>query len=245
MNRIAKILSAVVSVTVALSIAIVMLTSALAATTATLSLNLASETEKEVVIEVKLEKGAFAAIDFGVEFDNARIKSCKAITANLPGGFAMTNPETGLVSGAATADLSTEGTVIATYTFEKVEGVNVDKADFSLAVSNCMNAAQEVVDAKVVNNIPVYVAPTEPSEEPTEPSEEPTEPSEEPTEPSEEPTEPSEEPTDAPTEAPTEKPADGDVVNPDTGDSVTATAAIFSLLAVSGAAIVALRKKED
>ena len=39
--------------------------------------------------------------------------------------------------------------------------------------------------------------------------------------------------------------ADGEVVNPDTGDSVTASAAIISLLAVSGAAIVALRKKED
>lgn len=35
------------------------------------------------------------------------------------------------------------------------------------------------------------------------------------------------------------------VTNPNTGDSVTATAAIISLLAVSGAAVVALRKKED
>ncbi|MBQ7549083.1 MAG: LPXTG cell wall anchor domain-containing protein [Clostridia bacterium] len=39
--------------------------------------------------------------------------------------------------------------------------------------------------------------------------------------------------------------AESDISNPATGDSLTATAAVISLLAVSGAAVVALRKKED
>ncbi len=37
----------------------------------------------------------------------------------------------------------------------------------------------------------------------------------------------------------------GDVVNPKTGDRLTATSAVVALLAISGAAVVALRKKED
>ena len=36
-----------------------------------------------------------------------------------------------------------------------------------------------------------------------------------------------------------------DVVNPETGDRLTASAAVVALLAISGAAVVALRKKED
>ena len=242
MNKFAKIMSTVISVTLALSIAIVMLTSALAAVGAKFSINLASETDSQVVIEVKLESGSFQNIDFGVTGNPAKVKACTKIVPNMTialEGAQASNTATGLFGCAIDAGFAEEGGVIATYTFEKVAGTNISKDDFELNVTNCS------AEFEVVNNIPVYVEPTEPSEEPTEPSEEPTEPSEEPTEPSEEPTEPSEEPTDAPTEAPTEKPVDGEVVNPDTGDSVTATAAIFSLLAVSGAAIVALRKKED
>ncbi len=278
MNRFAKILSTVISVTLALSIAIVMLTSALAAVGAKFSINLASETDTQVVIEVKLESGSFEALDFGITANSAKIKKCTKIDFDLDivinGGVQANNPDTGLFGCAIDAGYDKVGGVVATYTFEKVAGANISKDDFAMNVTNCS------AEFEVVNNIPVYVEPTEPSEEPTEPSEEPTEPSEEPSEPSEEPsdpseeptepseeptepseepsepseepsapseepTEPSEEPTDAPTEAPTEKPVDGEVVNPDTGDSVTATAAIFSLLAVSGAAIVALRKKED
>ena len=52
---------------------------------------------------------------------------------------------------------------------------------------------------------------------------------------------------DAATTAPATTAADsnGDVVNPETGDRLTASAAVVALLAVSGAAVVALRKKED
>ena len=39
--------------------------------------------------------------------------------------------------------------------------------------------------------------------------------------------------------------SNGDVVNPETGDRLTASAAVVALLAISGAAVVALRKKED
>ena len=268
MNKFAKIMSAVISVTVALSIAIVMLTSALAAVGAKFSMNLVEETESKVVIAVKLESGSFAALDFGITANSAKIAKCSKIDINvdiaLAGGVQASNPETGLYGCAIDPAFETEGAVIATYTFDKVAGAEITKDDFALEVSNCST------DFEVVNNIPVAVAPTEASteesteasteesteasteestEESTEAStEESTEAStEESTEAStEESTEAStEEATEAPTEAPTQKPVDGEVVNPDTGDSVTATAAIFSLLAVSGAAIVALRKKED
>ena len=65
MNKFAKILSTVISVTLALSIAIVMLTSALAAVGAKFSMNLVEETDSKVVVAVKLESGWFAALDFG------------------------------------------------------------------------------------------------------------------------------------------------------------------------------------
>ena len=244
MNKFAKILSTVISVTLALSIAIVMLTSALAAVGAKFSMNLVEETDSKVVVAVKLESGSFAALDFGIAANSAKIKKCEKIDINvdiaLAGGVQAQNPATGLYGCAVDPAYDTVGGVIATYTFEKVAGTNISKEDFEMNVTNCSE------DFEVVNNIPVYVAPTEPTtESTTEPTTEST--TESTTEPTtEESTEAStEESTEAPTEAPTEKPVDGEVVNPDTGDSVTATAAIFSLLAVSGAAIVALRKKED
>ena len=246
MNKIAKILSAVISVTVALTIAVVMLTSAFAAAAPTLSLNVVSETADQVVLEVKLESGKFASIDFGVEYDSAKIAKCSKMTgcmdiaiAGATGDAASQafNEATCLYSGAIASGYDKEGGVIATYTFDKKAAADISKDDFTLVVSNCTDTDNKSITASVVNKLPAAVITTEPTTEPT-------------TESTTEVIVPStgdadESTTEAPTEAPTEKPVDGEVVNPDTGDSVTATAAVFSLLAVSGAAIVALRKKED
>lgn len=315
MNKIAKILSAVISVTVALTIAVVMLTSAFAAAAPTLSLNVVSETADTVVLEVKLESGKFASIDFGVEYDSAKIAKCSKMTgcmdiaiAGATGGDASQafNEATCLYSGAIASGYDKEGGVIATYTFDKKAAADISKDDFTLVVSNCTDTDNKSITASVVNKLPAAVVTTvsttqSTTQKPTEtttqtttqkpvetttqtttqkPVETTTETTvetttettvetttetaveittgvviERPTQgaSSDEMTEVTvpttgdadESTTEAPTEAPTEKPVDGEVVNPDTGDSVTATAAVFSLLAVSGAAIVALRKKED
>ena len=51
--------------------------------------------------------------------------------------------------------------------------------------------------------------------------------------------------TTAPAADTTTSASSSDVVNPETGDRLTASAAVVALLAISGAAVVALRKKED
>ena len=51
--------------------------------------------------------------------------------------------------------------------------------------------------------------------------------------------------TTAPATDTTTAASSSDVVNPETGDRLTASAAVVALLAISGAAVVALRKKED
>ena len=51
--------------------------------------------------------------------------------------------------------------------------------------------------------------------------------------------------TTAPAADTTTAASSSDVVNPETGDRLTASAAVVALLAISGAAVVSLRKKED
>ena len=321
MNKVAKILSAVISVTVALSMALVMLTSALAAQTTTFALNVVSENDDQIVVSVDLVDGGFQAIGFAFEVNSEKISGSSAATAaTAPSLMLFAEASTLSVSGAYLDASDPEKLyeikgAVATFTFDKVDGAEIGPDDITVVFDVCGTVADKF-EVVINNNIPEIEEPSEPSEEPSEPSEEPSEPSEEPSEPSEEPSEPSEEPsepseepsepseepsepseepsepseepsepseepsepseepsepseepsepseepsepseepsepsedkTDAPAEDKTDAPvADGDVVNPDTGDSVTASAAIISLLAVSGAAIVALRKKED
>ena len=260
MNKFAKILSAVIAVVMALS----MITLAFAANDAAVSLNLVEDKAGEVVLSVKLDKGeAIGALEVMVTAKGANIGACTAIKMNKdPFDTTASNTANGMIA-VATAEGVGAGTDVATYTFAKIADEAVSVEDFDIAVKNCASAGEglDKLECAAVNKLPEKVTEpsteaTEPSTEATEPSTEATEPSTEATEPSTEATEPStEDKTDAPatddkTDAPaaddkTEAPSTGDVVNPDTGDSATATAAIVSLLAVSGAALVALRKKED
>ncbi|MBQ7043094.1 MAG: LPXTG cell wall anchor domain-containing protein [Clostridia bacterium] len=299
MNKVAKILSAVISVTVALSMALVMLTSALAAQTTTFALNVVSENDDQIVVSVDLVDGGFQSIDFEVKYNAEKIEKCSSAVASTDAFTLFVNAATCKASGMYLDKVDYDKLfdvkgAVATFTFDKVDGAEIGPDDITVEFEVCGTVADQF-EVVINNNIPEIEVPSEPSEEPSEPSEEPSEPSEEPSEPSEEPSEPSEEPsepseepsepseepsepseepsepsedpsepsedpsepseepskpsedkTDAPAEDKTDAPvADGDVVNPDTGDSVTASAAIISLLAVSGAAIVALRKKED
>ncbi len=153
-----------------------------------LSLNLSKETATEVVLTVKLDSGSIGAIDFGIKFNKEKIKSCTSIVGSLPGGQMMTNNKTCLVAGATTVALGTAGTVLATYTFEKVSGKWITKNDFTLSISNCADGNANSVANRVTNNLPavaqepVTEPPTKPKTEPTkEPSTEPkTEPTTEP-----------------------------------------------------------------
>ena len=194
MKKIVKPLAAVFAAVMVFS----MMSFAFAAVGAKFSINLASETDSQVIIEVKLESGSFQNIDFGVTSNPAKIKACTKITPNMTialEGAQASNTATGLFGCSIDAGFAEEGGVIATYTFEKVAGTNISKDDFELNVTNCS------AEFEVVNNIPVYVEPS--TEETTEPSTEP--PTEEPTEP--EYTEPStEESTEASTNPTSGKP---------------------------------------
>ncbi len=138
------------------------------------SLNYADETATQVVLEVKLESGSFGAVDFGVTYNSAKVKKCTRIAVStdiaLAGGVQQGYAQTGLYSAAIEPAYDKAGSVIATYTFEKVPGKYVTKDDFALKVSNCDDANGNKADYSVVNNLPTVPAnETKPPEKPAEP----------------------------------------------------------------------------
>ena len=66
MNKIAKILSAVLSVTLVIGVTVAMLVSAFAASAPKFSVNVVSESKDEVKVAFTLVDGSFTAIDFRV-----------------------------------------------------------------------------------------------------------------------------------------------------------------------------------
>ncbi|MEE0980140.1 MAG: bacterial Ig-like domain-containing protein [Acutalibacteraceae bacterium] len=135
-----------------------------AAEKVTFSLNLADETSTQVVLTVKLDSGSFGAVDFGVTYNAAKVKKCTKIVGNtdiaLEGAQQYYAP-TGLYSAAIEPVYGKAGSVLATYTFEKVSGKNITKDDFALKVSNCDDANGEKASVTVRNNIPTE-KPAEP-----------------------------------------------------------------------------------
>ena len=348
MNKIAKILSVVLSAVLALSVSIVMLVSAFAAATPVLSLNVIEDNDDSVVVVVKLDKGDFNAIDLQVKAASDKIGSCisayetdefmdymKDIKREGGQGSSACFAQTGKLSAALTIAYGEENGSIIEYTFDKNSADKVTNEDLSLVVTSCKNSDGEVT-AQTVNNLPAAAVETtteevqttdetttttavteqttvttteasEPEEDTTVTTTEASEPEEDTTvttteaaQPEEDTTvttteaEQTEENTEVPEEATTAEaetnedvqPADdaetettttttaaaaaevttsastgtdnnatsgdsavittdGDSVNPNTGDAFTTTAACASLLAISAAAVVALRKKED
>ena len=256
MNKIAKILSVVLSVSLVIGVTVAMLVSAFAANAPKFSVDLVKESATEVSVSLSL-------VDEGFQNFDAQITAAEGLTltaiekseafgnfiVNSSGALASQNLTTGKIS-LATVDAYKVKGAIFTFTFTKSADKDVTKDDISVTFFTCSNSNGEEITATVVNNLP-EPATEAPTEKPTEaPTEKPTE------APTEKPTEaPTEKPTEAPTEAPattvpaaettTAASSTGDTVNPETGDRLTATAAVVSLLAISGAAVVALRKKED
>ena len=278
MNKMAKIISVVLSVALVIGVTVAMLVSAFAASTPKFSLNLVEETKSTVTISINLESGSFNNVDFQVNakdwnsgnkttgltlteinFGQA-YKDFQQTTGSSDPIMPMTNISNGKVSVISIRAYDEVGAMFL-FTFSKASDKDVSPSDFF------------VDGVEAVNKIPAPVVPTKPTTEPTKPTTEPTKPTTEPTKPTTEPTEPSTDPTeptskvddvttttkaaDDTTKADdvvTTAPADDTttaagstdtVANPETGDRLTATAAVVSLLAISGAAVVALRKKED
>ncbi len=169
-----------------------------AAEKVTFSLNLADETSTQVVLTVKLDSGSFGAVDFGVTYNAAKVKKCTKITGNtdiaLAGGVQQFYAPTGLGSIAIEPAYGAAGSVLATYTFEKVSGKDITKDDFALKVSNCDDANGAKASVTVRNTLPTE-QPTQKPTEPTKPTEKPTEPTK-PTQKPTEPTKPTQKPTD-------------------------------------------------
>lgn len=179
----------------------------------TFSLNYVDETATQVVLTVKLESGSFSALDFGVTYISSKVKKCTKIVGNTDialEGVQQYYAPTGLYSAAIEPAYDKAGSVIATYTFEKVPGKYVTKDDFALKISNCEDDGG-AVSPVVRNNLPtVPVNETKPTEKPTEstkPTEKPTQKPTDPTKPTQKPTEPTK-PTQKPTNPtkPTQKP---------------------------------------
>ena len=278
MNKMAKIISVVLSVALVIGVTVAMLVSAFAASTPKFSLNLVEETKSTVTISINLESGSFNNVDFQVNakdwnsgnkttgltlteinFGQA-YKDFQQTTGSSDPIMPMTNISNGKVSVISIRAYDEVGAMFL-FTFSKASDKDVSPSDFF------------VDGVEAVNKIPAPVVPTKPTTEPTKPTTEPTKPTTDPTKPTTEPTEPSTDPTeptskvddvttttkaaDDTTKADdvvTTAPADDTttaagstdtVANPETGDRLTATAAVVSLLAISGAAVVALRKKED
>ena len=189
-----------------------------AAEKVTFSLNLANETSTQVVLTVKLDSGSFGAVDFGVTYNATKVKKCTKIEGNvdiaLGNGVQQFYAPTGLGSIAIEPAYGKAGSVLATYTFEKVSGKSISKDDFALKVSNCDDANGDKASVTVRNTLPTE-QPTQKPTEPTKPTQKPTEPTK-PTQKPTEPTKPTQKPTD-PTK-PTQKPT-----NPTKPTSTTAT----------------------
>ena len=292
MNRLAKVLSVVLSAAIVLSVTAVLLISAFAADVPTFSLNVKSETDSEVVVTVNLDSGEFKAIDLALQANSA-ISGCKnAGISSAVKDFRNDSEERGnVMSSASNKDTmkfsmatveayKTVGSVVE-FTLSKAAAAKITKDDVSLVVTSCV-VDKDAVKANVVNNLPAAEAPADDETTTEAPADDETTteapaddettteaPADDETTteaPADDETTTEETPAEDPTAAPADSTdgtdsadaepaadvaepasatAESDISNPATGDSLTATAAVISLLAVSGAAVVALRKKED
>lgn len=134
----------------------------------TFSINLKSETYTQAVIEIILEDGGFTAVDFILKYDSTKFSGCSSAQAcmaialmSAEGEAASQDIEasTGIYSAAVANGFDTEGTVIATYTLEKIKAPKISLKDITLTVSACADTDGVKDGAVVINNIPVLAPP--------------------------------------------------------------------------------------
>ena len=255
MNKIAKILSAVLSVTLVIGVTVAMLVSAFAASAPKFSVNVISESKSEVKVAFTLVDGSFSAIDFQVNASDWD-KTAKNTGLTLDSieksqaykdfysahenddapPIMAANSKNGKVSYTSIAPYDAKGQMLI-FTFKKTSSAKekIVASDIVVTVSSC-TADNKEVTASVTNNIPAEVVtqPTSKADDVTTVTDK-----------ADDTTKSDDVVTTAPAADTTTAASSSDVVNPETGDRLTATAAVVSLLAISGAAVVALRKKED
>ena len=305
MNKIAKIISVVLSVSLVIGVSVAMLVSAFAATAPKFSIDVAEQSDSKVVVSLSLDEGSVTAFDIQVNAkdwsettkttgltlteikrsDNIRAYNAAHEDDEVPPVFAI-GKEQGKVSFAGLEAYNTVG-VMFTFTFSKAKANDVEPSDFLAVVNSCSDESKTPVDASITNKIPASEKPvvttttTKPVEDTTTTTAKPVEDTTTTT------AKPVEDTTtttaavadvttteaaadvtttvkavedvpaateDASADESTAPAVDSTVAgsassdavaNPKTGDRLTATAAVVSLLAISGAAVVALRKKED
>ena len=291
MNKIAKILSVVLSVSLVIGVTVAMLVSAFAVTAPKFSISVAEESKDSVKLALCLESGSITSCGVNVkaaDWNNPNkttgltIKSVERGPAFRDFATAHENDEVpplvaistksgfGRAAFASVAAYSEKG-VMLYFTFAKGNSAKakIDSSDIIVEFDGTVDGNNNPVTPTLDNKIPAPApAPTTTTTKKadvttttkkadvttttkkadvtttTKAAEDVTT-----TTKAAEDITSSTKSDDVVTTAPaadtTTAASSSDVVNPETGDRLTASAAVVALLAISGAAVVALRKKED
>lgn len=258
MNKIAKILSVVLSVSLVIGVTVAMLVSAFAVTAPKFSISVAEESKDSVKLALCLESGSInscgvyvkaadwnnpnkttgltiksvergqAFRDFATAHENDKVPPLIAI--NTDRGF-------GEASFASVAAYSEKG-VMLYFTFAKGNSAKakIEPSDIIVEFDGTVDGNNNPVTPTLDNKIPAPAA-TKAAEDVTTTTKVADDVTSS--------TKSDDVVTTAPAADTTTAASSSDVVNPETGDRLTASAAVVALLAISGAAVVALRKKED
>lgn len=249
MNKIAKILSVVLSVSLVIGVTVAMLVSAFAVTAPKFSISVAEESKDSVKLALCLESGSInscgvyvkaadwnnpnkttgltiksvergqAFRDFATAHEKDKVPPLIAI--NTDRGF-------GEASFASVAAYSEKG-VMLYFTFAKGNSAKakIEPSDIIVEFDGTVDGNNNPVTPTLDNKIPAPATTITKKADVTTT------------------TKAADDVTTAPAADTTTAASSSDVVNPETGDRLTASAAVVALLAISGAAVVALRKKED
>lgn len=250
MNKIAKILSVVLSVSLVIGVTVAMLVSAFAVTAPKFSISVAEESKDSVKLALCLESGSITSCGVNVkaaDWNNPNkttgltIKSVERGPAFRDFATAHENDEVpplvaistksgfGSAAFASVAAYSEKG-VMLYFTFAKGNSAKakIDSSDIIVEFDGSVDGNNNPVTPTLDNKIPAPATATTKAAEDVTTT-----------------TKAADVVTTAPAADTTTAASSSDVVNPETGDRLTASAAVVALLAISGAAVVALRKKED
>lgn len=283
MNKIAKILSVVLSVSLVIGVTVAMLVSAFAVTAPKFSISVAEESKDSVKLALCLESGSITSCGVNVkaaDWNNPNkttgltIKSVERGPAFRDFATAHENDEVpplvaistksgfGRAAFASVAAYSEKG-VMLYFTFAKGNSAKakIDSSDIIVEFDGSVDGNNNPVTPTLDNKIPapattttttttkkadvttttkkadVTTTTTKAAEDVTTTTKAADDVTSS--------TKSDDVVTTAPAADTTTAASSSDVVNPETGDRLTASAAVVALLAISGAAVVALRKKED
>ena len=281
MNKIAKILSVVLSVSLVIGVTVAMLVSAFAVTAPKFSISVAEESKDSVKLALCLESGSITSCGVNVkaaDWNNPNkttgltIKSVERGPAFRDFATAHENDEIpplvaistksgfGRAAFASVAAYSEKG-VMLYFTFAKGNSAKakIDSSDIIVEFDGSVDGNNNPVTPTLDNKIPApattttttttkkadVTTTTKKADVTTTTKKADVTTTTKAAEDITSSTKSDDVVTTAPAADTTTAASSSDVVNPETGDRLTASAAVVALLAISGAAVVALRKKED